>query len=275
MTRGVAPPGAAGSALAKYQVRSRKTYLPPQHGAWAFLFVPLLIGFLLGAASPIGLVFAITWVCAYPVSFFGGRAFLTRLRRGAWTPRAHKDISSAIPWLLIASVGTLTLLYLRTWVLIPALFIAGLWLISLMLAKSGRERSLSNDLLLVVIAVIALPLIWAVSTNTTDLALVPPSIWLAAIVCAVYFTGSVIHVKSLIRKARDPRWHLASVVYHGIALVAMSLVTWWLLVPFGVAMVRTLVMKPGLRPATIGAVEILISVLVVSCVVAASVQVVS
>ena len=85
----------------------------------------------------------------------------------------------------------------------------------------------------------------------------------------------MIHVKSLIRKARDPRWHLASVVYHGIALVAMSLVTWWLLVPFGVAMVRTLVMKPGLRPATIGAVEILISVLVVSCVVAAIVQVVS
>ena len=38
----------------------------------------------------------------------------------------------------------------------------------------------------------------------------------------------------------------------------------WLLLPFGVGLVRAVIMRPGLRPAVIGMVEIVMSLLVLA-----------
>jgi hypothetical protein len=81
-------------------------------------------------------------------------------------------------------------------------------------------------------------------------------------VCAVFFTGSVLHVKSLIREADDPRWAVGSRVFN-VAAVGMGLLSPWLLLPFGAAALRAFAVRPGTRPAVIGAVEAAVSVLVV------------
>ena len=73
---------------------------------------------------------------------------------------------------------------------------------------------------------------------------------------------SVIHVKSLIRESDDRRWHVANIGYHVVAL-AWGLYSPWLLLPFGVALVRAVVLRPGMAAARIGAVEAVVSVLVV------------
>ena len=78
----------------------------------------------------------------------------------------------------------------------------------------------------------------------------------------MFFTGSVLHVKSLIREADDRRWAIASRVFH-VAALSMGLISPWLLLPFGFAAVRAFVVPVGARPAVIGAVEIVVSVLVV------------
>lgn len=44
----------------------------------------------------------------------------------------------------------------------------------------------------------------------------------------------------------------------------MALGSWWLVIPFSLALVRALIMKPGIRPARIGAVEIVFSILIAS-----------
>ena len=94
------------------------------------------------------------------------------------------------------------------------------------------------------------------------------SAWQAAGICLVFFTGSVLHVKSLIRGAGDRRWAIASRVFHILAL-GLGLLSAWLLVPFGAAAVRSFVVPQGTRPAVVGAVETVISVLVVVATVAA------
>ena len=44
-------------------------YLPRQHGAWAFLGLPLVLGAIVATATPLTLVVAVAWVAAYPLSY--------------------------------------------------------------------------------------------------------------------------------------------------------------------------------------------------------------
>lgn len=241
---------------------------PPQHGAWAFLIVPLVLGAFLGAATWLGLVFAITWVAAYPVTYFGSRGVIARLRRGSWTDRARREMRAMAPWAVLTALGAVVLILARPRIVVAGVILGAFWAVSAWLTWKGRERGIVNDLLLVALASIATPLMWMVAQDTSDLASVPRSVWIAALVCLLFFVGSVLHVKSLIREARDPRWHRASIAFHALAL-ATAAISWWLLIPFGLALLRTIVMKPGLRPGRIGAVEGVLAVLLVACTVLA------
>lgn len=235
--------------------------VPQQHGAWAFLIVPLVLGALLGAGTWAGLVFAIAWIAAYPASYFGGRALVYRLRRGSWTRKARTELTSAAPWALAAAIGAAVLVVRQPALLLAGAGMAVVWTVSLWLTWHGRERGVVNDLLMVALAAAAPWLMWFSGADPSDA--VPSGIVLACAVTALFFTGSVLHVKSLIREADDRRWHAASIAYHVAALALAAWLGLWLLLPFGVALVRTVVMRPPLRPAVIGAVEIVTSVLLV------------
>ncbi len=245
---------------------SRKAIaIPPQHGAWAFLIVPLILGALLGAGTWLGLVFAVTWVAAYPVSYFGGRGLLMRIRRGQFTTKTKAEFRAAVPWAVVAAVGAVVLIVARPWIVVPGVVVGVIWMASLWLTWIGRERGLTNDLLLTALASIATPFMWAVANDVTALDAVPPGIWQAAAVSLLFFVGSVLHVKSLIRGARDARWHWASVAFHVVALVLATAMTWWLAAPFLVALARTVAMPKGLTPKQIGLTEAAVTALLVAC----------
>lgn len=236
--------------------------VPSQHGAWAFLIVPLVLGAVLGAGTWAGAVFAVGWIAAYPASYFGGRALIYRIRRGEWSRKARTELRAAAPWAVAAAAAAVVLMLLQPLLLLAGVGIAGVWAVSLVLTWQGRERGILNDLLMVLLAASAPWLMWFSGAGTPVQA-VPSGIVLACEVTALYFTGSVIHVKSLIREADDRRWHVASIGYHLVVLPVAFLLGPWLLLPFGFALVRTIVMRPPLRPAVIGAVEIVASVLIV------------
>jgi hypothetical protein len=205
-----------------------------------------------------GLLFALAWLLAYPASFFLGRAVVIRWRRGTWSRLARREARYAVPWSVAAAVPSIVLVVLRPWLLAVAAVLAALWMVSVWLTRIGHERGASNDLLLVTQAALAVPLLWAVARDTTP----PTAAWAAALVCLVFFTGSVLHVKSLIREADDPRWARFSRVYNTASL-GMGLVTPWLFLPFGAAAARAYAVPAGSRPGVVGGVEIVVSVLVV------------
>lgn len=239
--------------------RSRWLAIPNQHGAWAFLAVPLLLGFALAGWSAIGAAFATAWVLAYPASYYLGRAVVARWRRGRWTRLARRELRHAAVWSGAASALALVLVALRPWLTAVGAALALAWAASLWLTRAGHERGAANDLLLVVQAALAVPLLWAVTHDGPP----PPAAWWAALVCVVFFTGSVLHVKSLIREADDRRWAIGSRVFH-LAALGTAWLSPWLLLPFGAAAARAFAVRPGTRPAAIGAVEAAVSVLVVA-----------
>ncbi len=246
---------------------------PPQHGAWAFLIVPAVIVSFLGAGNGIGLIFFLTWVSGYPVSYFLGRAIIARIRRGTWTARAKGELTLATPWLIISLFGVSYLVALRPWLLLYGIAVIALWSVSVYLSWAGRERGITNDLLLIGLASIEPILMYQVAKNHGSLSGIPRSIWIAALMCLLFFAGSVVHVKSLIREVKNKNWHTGSLVYHLVVLVLLLILArpWYLSIPFALALARTIIVKPGLRPGTLGIVELGASIALITCTVIATV----
>lgn len=258
----VTPPHAATPTGGRSR---RRLAIPQQHGAWAFLAVPLLVGLVVVGWSWLGLIFAAAWVLAYPASYYLGRAVVVRWRRGQWTRLARRELNDAVPWIVMATVPALVLLVIRPWLAWVGLALALAWAVSVWLTRSGHERGASNDLLLVAQASLAVPIMWGIVNDSSTLGVGvggSAAAWWAALVCLLFFTGSVLHVKSLIREADDRRWAVASRVY-ALACLATAAISPWLLLPFGAAAARAFTVPPGAKPAVIGAVETVVSVLVV------------
>lgn len=245
--------------------------LPPQHGAWAFLIVPAVIASFLGGGNWIGLIFFLTWVSGYPVSYFLGRALIARIRRRSWTAKARSELQSALPWLVITFFGVSSLIYLRHWLFLYGMILVVLWSASVYLSWAGRERGITNDLLLVGLASMEPVLMYQVAKNHPSLQGLPHAIWMAALMSLLFFAGSVVHVKSLIREAKNPKWHIGSVVIHLAIFASLLLLArpWYLAIPFAFALLRTILIKPGLRPGVLGIVEAGVALGLVTCTVIA------
>lgn len=246
--------------------------LPPQHGAWAFLIVPAVIVSFLGAANWVGFIFFLTWVCSYPVSYFLGRALVARIRRGTWSSKARNELRSAIPWLAIVVVGAVMLVAMRPWILFYGILIAALWSVSVYLSWAGHERGITNDLLLVGLASMEPILMYQMAKDHSSLMGLPHSMWIASVMSLLFFTGSVLHVKALIREAKNRNWRRISIFFHAVALAAILVfATHGLLaLPFVFALARTVFMKPGLRPGVIGGVEAGVAIVLIACTVLAA-----
>jgi hypothetical protein len=241
--------------------------------------VPLLVGFTLAPVTWVGIGFAVAWILAYPVGYFGGRGLLVRVRRGSFTRLSRREFRRAIPWVIALAVVGVPLLVAVPWLALAAVIVAAVWSASLLITLRRSERDLGNDLVLVALAVVAVPLVWLVSASTTagapapgvsaaagpwpDLAGVPGELWLATAATGAFLFGSVLHVKSLLREAGNVRFRWLSIGYHVVVLVGFALASPWWLLGFGPALVRSALLRPGLRPAIIGAIETVVAVLFV------------
>lgn len=252
-------------------------FIPPQHGAWAFLVVPLLVGFAVAGWHGSGLLFAVAWVAAYPVSYFGGRALTARVRRGSWTRLARREAGRAAPWLGALAVLGIPLLWECPWLALVAVALGAAWAASLALAARYGERSMANDLALVGQAVCAVPLLWAVIASTGgvpgvaagtpiwgSLPAASAALWVGTAAVGVYLLGSVLAVKSLLREAGNRRFRAFALGYHGLACVVAAWVDPVWLLGFAPALARVALLRPGMRPAAIGGVETVVAALFVA-----------
>lgn len=225
----------------------------------------------LGAGNWLGWVFMLTWIGAYPFTYFVSRAIVARLRRGSWTSKAAKELRNATEWSFIAFIGSIILITNRPWIVLSGAVVILVWGLSTYLSWAGRERGISNDILLIALASAAPVLMYQVANDKQSFDDVPHAIWIASLLSLLYFFGSVLHVKALIREAKNPLWHRGSVLFHALVVAGLlfSSQSAWLVLPFILGLVRTNVMKPGLRPGRIGIIEGFVALALVICTVTA------
>jgi len=235
--------------------RARTTPLiPPQHGAWAFVGLPLALGALASPASwsTVFLVWA-AFTC-YPASYFA--LSLVRARRRA---RFRRPL---LFWVLLAATPASVLVVSSPWLVGVGLGYTCLFAVNIAFARRNHDRDLVNDAVLIVQVVALVPLTRLLATPGIA---VPETVWLLTAVCALVLVGSTLHVKSLLRERRNPAYARASRVFAigslgasvGLALLWGLPAGIWLVPPFAFLTVRGMKRDwAGWRPGRVGMVEL-------------------
>ncbi|MGW1641016.1 YwiC-like family protein [Streptomyces lavendulae] len=229
--------------------RGWRLWVPDQHGAWAMLLVPFLAGTLLAPRpGPAHLLLLAAWLLGYGALFHAqqwlrlrarglraaGRHARPALVLGAGCALAGVPLAASRPWLLAAGAAA-------------APFVA----VNARYAWRGRERALTNGLAAVVpacgMAMVAAGLGGLGAGDS----------WRPAVACLLYFAGTVLYVKTMIRERGSRAYLWGSVAHHAAALAAAAALSPWLAAPFAAYLARAAALPGrGLRPAAVGAVEV-------------------
>lgn len=184
-----------------------KRYIPNQHGAWAMLAVPYLLGVLAGVPRPIHILLFAAWLLAY--------LFCFPLLQ--WIKTGRRDRYQAPVWLygsLLLPSG-IALAVLEPMLLLYGAALLPLFAVNGLYARMNRERTVVNDLTAIVqFSSVIYPAYYV--GGGTD--------WLLATelfaVSLLYFTGTVYYVKTMIREKGNPLYYLGSVAYHALLVIA-------------------------------------------------------
>lgn len=237
----------------------RRTWVPNQHGAWAMLALPIVVGLVaavrLGAFAWWSLPLAGAWLIGYFAFFFASLWLKSARRRGGLQVAVYAGVAGilAVPALIAAP----SLLW---WAPVFAPLVgAGLWL-----AARRRDRSVASGLVTVLAAAL-FTLVLADPLRRHDLGWHG---WSLAMWQAAYFFGTVLYVKTMIRERGQRQWLLASVGYHlGCLALAVLFGGAGLMVFFALGLARAAVVPSvwpmrgrSLRPALVGVGELGFSV---------------
>lgn len=238
----------------------RVRWIPHEHGAWAILAVPLLLGIAAAGAVPAHALLAVTAVSAY----------LFSVPAVEWLRRRHgEDLRPAAVFGVVLAVSGIPLLAAWPELLLVGVAVAGLAGVVLALTLFGHPRSVLVSLVEVAQAVALVPAAAIVAGSPGE-----PATWHAALAAGIYLVGTVLFVRSMIR-ARGNAWFLAaSLGFHALGVAGAIAVLPWPYVIFAGGLLARAIALPAiasrqagrsrrLRPIHIGLVEIIASVTLV------------
>jgi hypothetical protein len=185
----------------------RRASLPRQHGAWAMLATPLLLGVAASQPAPWQVVVAIAAVSGFLLSATA-QAWL-RARRSPAYRRQLAAFGIVFAGSSLALVVAWPALLISLVVLLPATAI------TLGGARPGTPRDLANSLAQVAQAVVLVPATAWVS-GAWDAEVVTTM----AVVAAAFLVGEVLVVRSVLRERGNSRFALLSLGYHAALVVA-------------------------------------------------------
>ncbi|WP_222932719.1 YwiC-like family protein [Nocardia yunnanensis] len=226
-----------------------RLWLPNQHGAWAMLSAPFLVGMGLGRASWWHVPLGIAWLLGYMTAFHLEQ--YVRLRHIARNPKApRRHVRPLVTFGAILIVIGAALAVAHPWLLLAAAAMAPFFAVNLWYAWRNDERALVNGLVAVFPA--CGMLVVSLHLGGGDLA----AGWRPAVACLLYFAGTVFYVKTMIRERGNRDFYRISIGYHVVALAVAVWLRPLLAVAFAVYLARA-VLLPGraLRPAKVGIIE--------------------
>ncbi|CAM5572830.1 hypothetical protein SAVIM338S_04868 [Streptomyces avidinii] len=230
--------------------RKATRWIPDQHGAWAMLTVPFLAGAFL-SPRPGGAHAALlaAWLLGY-AAVFHAQQWLRLRRAAARRPAvARRHVRPALVLAGACAAAGIPLVVLHPWLLVAGAAAAPFLAVNAGYAWRNRERATANGLAAVVPA--CGMLLVAARLGGGGLP------WAPAAACLLYFAGTVLYVKTMIRERNSRTYQRASVAYHALALAAAAALAPWLAVPFGAYLARAVALPGrGIKVPVVGAVEI-------------------
>ncbi|QQS00074.1 MAG: YwiC-like family protein [Austwickia sp.] len=191
--------------------RPAPEWLPQQHGAWAMLLVPALVGAVRGGLDWLQLVLGGAMLAAYGAANAASLAVRARARRRYLRPiTTYAGVAAALG-LVAVLVHPALLMWLSAY--LPLGLLTGY------LTWRRRERSLLNDATTILAACLFAGVMFQAGPARRGLATLAAfaewrvMVWVIVALFA-YFFGTALYVKTVIRERTNPRYHRASVTYH-------------------------------------------------------------
>ncbi|WP_342423939.1 YwiC-like family protein [Paenibacillus sp. FSL E2-0178] len=226
-----------------------KKYIPNQHGAWAMLVLPFLFGVAASRGQLIHIPLFVCWLLIYLFSFPLLQGVKTRkFKRYAHPLKLYGILLLPLIIYLVAAEPVLL------WFVLP---LVPLFAVNLYYARTKNERALLNDIsAIVAFCLIIYPVFYVGQggswQTTTEL----------FVLAVLYFTGTALYVKTVIRERNNIRFYYGSVLYHLLVAVAGLFLFPSLLVPLLILLLRAAILpKTGITAKRTGIIEIGFSVM--------------
>jgi hypothetical protein len=234
----------------------RPRWVPREHGAWAILAVPLLLGIAAAGAVPAHALLAVAAVSAYLFSV----PAVEWLRR-----RQDADRRPATVFGVMLAASGIPLLAWWPDLLVVGGAVAVLAGVAVALNLAGHPKSVLVSLVEVGEAVALVPAAAIVAGSLAE-----PATWYAVVAVAIYLVGTVLLVRSMIRARGNPRFVAGSIGFHALGAVVAAAVLPWPYAVFAAALLARAIALPAiasqqrsrgwrLRPIHIGVIEIIAS----------------
>ena len=236
--------------------------MPQQHGAWAMLALPILVGVAASGFVPGQLLLAVAAVAAYLASA-ALQAWLRARRRPSYVP-------SIVTYGAATALFGIPLLVLEPRLILAVIVVAPAGALTLAAARPGTPRELALSLAHVAQASVLAPAAMLLAGETR--------LWVlgaATAIVAAEMAGSVLAVRSVIRERDNVGFAVRAVGYHAaITLAAVAFLPWAYAV-LGAALTARAAALPlvrrqlvsagrGLRPVHVGLVETVASIALVA-----------
>lgn len=267
----------------------RHGWMSNQHGAWAMMFVPILVGSLLSGLTWTQALLTVTWLVAF--FFFGALSLYVKVlsaartrarsrgrsvRETLVTPTVRRRLSRYTAALAtyggLAAAGAIALLIVKPSLLWWAIPVGACFAVALWQMWVGNDRSLLARASAIVASQLMAPIAYSLGDSQADW----PRMWVATLILALYFVGTIPFVKTMIRERHSSAWLRGSITYHGVLVViatvasSVGVVSWWIAAAAAVLLVRATAFPlwsqhqgKALRPAAIGITEFAVSAMVV------------
>ena len=234
----------------------RARWVPREHGAWAILAVPFLLGIAAAGAVPAHALLAVAAVSAYLFSV----SAVEWLRR-----RQEADRRPATVFGVMLAASGIPLLAWWPELLVVGGAVTVLAGVAVALTLSGHPRSVLVSLVEIGQAVALVPAAATVAGSLGE-----PATWHAAVAAAIYLVGTVLLVRSMIRARGNPWFVAGSIGFHALGAVVAAAILPWPYALFAAALLARAITLPAiasrqadrgwrLRPIHIGAIEIVAS----------------
>jgi hypothetical protein len=242
-------------------IPAHRIWVPRQHGAWAMLAVPLLLGIAASEPSP--------WQLVLAGAAYSG--FLASASAQTWS-RARRAPAYRLP--VVAYTAIFAILSLALVVAFPALLLTLVVFVPASVvvfggARPGTRRDLSNSLAQVAQALVLVPAAAYVSGQVD-----PGRILAYSVVAGAFLVGTVLVVRSVLRERGNDRFAGLSIGFHLVVAALMAVAYPW---PYAVLALGLAVRAVGLplaqrrwaggshplRPIQVGLVEAVASLAVV------------
>ncbi|MFV0462668.1 MAG: YwiC-like family protein [Nostocoides sp.] len=243
-------PGPAAPTRPRTSRRRGPGWVPNQHGAWAMLATPLLVGILASGFRWIDLPLTVMWFLGYFAFFATGLWLKSGRKPRYWPPVRAYTLLAAIAGLVVLALDPRLLQWAPLFVLPMA--------VGLYASAQRRDRALLAGM--------------ATSIGSSLMVLVAYDAgggsdvhraWLLTLVLAGYFAGTVVYVKTMIRERGSHPHYWLSVGWHAVITLALIPVSSALVFVFALLTIRA-AMVPSFRvsPKALGIGEAVATVVV-------------